>query len=424
MAPPLPHGVRGRPGELALMFLLLALGGCVGSRSPEQFHAHGHVAGSLINTRVDSPLAEYYLEDFSRGHPHRADLNEELRHIESRLEPGIPDRDTLKWITRHHSRDVATIFLVERLASDPLNRQFSDLYLQQLELVISGGANESMPTPLKSDVVFLVVPGWYWRSPSFDGSLEVPRQHLERYGYETALVSTDEQGSVEENAEVVADRLRQLKKSGTSVVLVSVSKGGAEAALALGGLLTWEESEHVVAWINVNGGLRGSPLADEMLSWRRTVFTHMLMWLVHRDSVKSLRSMRTGHRRRVFSSLQFPPHLLVVNFTAVPFSGQVTPRRFRYERLLNDDGPNDGSLLTRDELIAGVPTVVEIGFDHYFFDPMIGHKAHALVRALETWLPVAGMPLAPPRTPASRGTAPVPLGTVEPSVSSRQQPAP
>lgn len=381
---------------IALAQLVLALAGCAMSQGPEPIHAHGLVAGRLVNTRVDSPLAEYYIEDYQRGDRHRADLNKQLRRIAGQWQSGIPDRETLTWITNRYSRDVATIFLVERLASVPANRRFTDIYLQQLELVAAGALDPGEATPLKSDVVFLVVPGWYWRDPSFDGSLEIPRQHLEAYGYQTELLPTDEQGSVEENAELVAARLRHLREAGKWVVVVSVSKGGAEAALALGGVLSWEESAHVLAWLNVNGGLRGSPLADEMLNWRRNLITRLLMRLVHQDSVKSLSSMRTGRRRRVFESLRFPPRTLIVNFTAVPFSGQVTPRSGRYEKLLNDYGPNDGSLLTHDELIADAPTVVELGFDHYFFDPMIGQKAVAMVRALDLWLQVSGKPLATP----------------------------
>jgi hypothetical protein len=53
---------------------------------------------------------------------------------------------------------------------------------------------------------------------------------------------------------------------------------------------------------------------------------------------------------------------------------------------LDEYGPHDGSILLGDELIANAPTVAEVGFDHYFLDPMIGAKALALVRVLEEYL--------------------------------------
>jgi hypothetical protein len=73
--------------------------------------------------------------------------------------------------------------------------------------------------------------------------------------------------------------------------------------------------------------------------------------------------------------------------------------------------------LTCDELIDDAPTVTELGFDHYFFDPLIGAKALALVRVLEEGLRIAPAPPAaaqaprpgtmipgPPVTPGPQGT--------------------
>ena len=72
----------------------------------------------------------------------------------------------------------------------------------------------------------------------------------------------------------------------------------------------------------------------------------------------------------------------------------------------------DSALVVR--AIAGVPTVVDIGFDHYFFDPMMGHKAVALVRAVEACLTPAGIPPAAPRTPVASETAPAPVAAERP----------
>ena len=360
-----------------------------------------------MNTRVDSPLAEYYLEDYSRGNAVNETLNQQLYAIESHLGPGVPDGEALEWITHHYSRDVATIYLLERLASDPVNRQFNEAYERQLALVTSSGIDPGAASMLKSDVLFLVVPGWYWRNESFDGTLEGPRQFLEQFGYHTQLLPTDDKGSVECNAALIASRLQQLRQQGKLVVLVSVSKGSAEAALALGQLLSWEESQHVLAWINVNGGLRGSPLADKLLRWPHKLVTRLGLLLAYHDSGAGLKSMRTDLRRQVFDSLQLPPHVLTVNLTAVPFSGQVNRRSRGIDRLLNDYGPHDGSLLTRDELIDDAPTVTELGFDHYFFDPMIGVKSLALVRTLEELIAVSPGQLTP-AVSRPYSTAPLP----------------
>ena len=386
-----------RFGLAALPLFMLALGGCSALQRQQQIHAHGEVAGHLVNARVDSPLAEYYIEDYLSGNQPNPKFDEQLWQIENHLGPGLPDGETLRWITKSYSRDVATIVLVERLASDPVNERFTAAYSRQLAMVKAGDIDPGKPTSLKSDVVFLFVPGWYWRDQSYDGALDVSRQYLDYYGYQTELLPTDDKASVERNADMVAGRLRELQLAGKLVVLMSVSKGSAETAVALGQLLTWEESRHVLAWVNVNGGARGSPMADELLGWRRNLTTRLLLLLTSHDTAAGLRSMRTRRRRRVFESLDLPPHVLIVNVTSVPLSGQVTRRSGGYNKLLDKYGPHDGTLLIRDQLIDNAPTVTVLGFDHFLFDPLIGAKTVALVRVLEESLGfISTEPLPPP----------------------------
>lgn len=372
-----------RFGPVTLTLLMLALGGCSAFPRQQQIHAHGEVAGHLVNTRVDSPLAEYYIEDYLAGNQSNPKLDEQLWQIQDHLRPGLPDDESLRWITKNYSRDMATIVLVERLAQDPVNEQFTAAYSRQLAMVKHGDVAPGKHASLKSGVVFLFVPGWYWRDESYDGALDVSRQYLDDYGYQTELLSTDDKASVEQNADMVAGRLRELQRAGKLVVLMTVSKGSAETAFALGQLLTWQESRHVLAWVNVNGGVRGSPMADELMGWRRNLTTRLLLLLAYRDHAAGLKSMRTRRRRSVFDSLALPPHVLIVNVTAVPFSGQVTRRSGGYNKLLDKYGPHDGTLMIRDQLIDNAPTVTELGFDHFFFDSMIGVKTVALVRVLE-----------------------------------------
>jgi hypothetical protein len=152
----------------------------------------------------------------------------------------------------------------------------------------------------------------------------------------------------------------------------------------------------------VNGGVRGSPLADELLNWRRNLVTRLSLRLVYHDNAAGLRSMRTDRRRRVFDSLRLPPHVQIVNVTAVPFSGQIVPRSREYDRLLDKYGPHDGALLIRDQLIDNAPTVTELGFDHFFFEPMIGEKTLAIVRVLEESLRISAT--RPPAHADTNGT--------------------
>src|SRR5688572_32792496 len=78
------------------------------------------------------------------------------------------------------------------------------------------------------------------------------------------FVETVEDGAIEANAEIVAAAIRSRANNGRRLIVVSVSKSGAEVATALTRLGASGTSE-VAAWVNIAGTLQGSPLADESL---------------------------------------------------------------------------------------------------------------------------------------------------------------
>ena len=365
---------------LALALSMLAVSGCALSRH-EQIHAFGQVAGNTVSTRVDSPLAEYYIEEYSQGNRSNPQFNQQIDEIASLLDAGVPDNGTLEYITRKYKRDVATIALAEQLAADPVSAPFVGRYHNELALITTGQVNPAEQTPLIENMLVLFVPGWYWKDDSYDAEMKVPRQILARHGYQTELLQTDEKGTVEANAEILARRIRNCPDR--PIMIVSVSKGGAETALVLGELLSPAESRNVLAWVNINGAIRGALLTNEYLSWNKKMFTRLSMRFLYHDSLAGMKSMRKDYRTQVYNSLHLPANLKIVNLTAIPFSGQVNKRVCNSNRFLDKVGPNDGSLLIADQLVENVPTVVELGFDHFFFDPLVGAKSLAAVRALE-----------------------------------------
>ncbi|MBM4000217.1 MAG: hypothetical protein FJ297_11905 [Planctomycetes bacterium] len=373
-------------GGLATALASLALIGCGTARRGTPLHAHGYVAGRLVNARVDSEWAEYAIEGESSEDASTRSLPAELAALDEQVGPSLPDRGGLERITARYSRDMATIVMLDRLTCDPQNSRLAQVYANHLGLVTSGMVHPDAPSPLKSGAVFLVVPGWYWHDRSYDAALDVPRRHLEQYGYRTELLRTDDRGPVEPNAERVARRIVELGQAGKRVIVVSVSKGSAETALALGRLLPWEASRHVLAWVNVNGGLRGTPLADELLGWKRGCWTRLMLWIGYGDNGAGLASMRTAARTSAYASLAFPPHVLILNYSAVPFSSQIVPREGNYDHLIDRYGPHDGTLLIRDQWVDGAPVLADLGYDHFLFDPMIGAKTIAMARVVEELL--------------------------------------
>ena len=109
------------------------------------------------------------------------------------------------------------------------------------------------------------VPGYLYKRHRMTGAdLAAPRAALKRIGLTHHFVETVEDGAIEVNAEIVAAAIQQQARAGRRLILASVSKSGAEVALALSRLGP-TETDHVVAWVNIAGTLQGSPLADEGL---------------------------------------------------------------------------------------------------------------------------------------------------------------
>jgi hypothetical protein len=162
------------------------------------------------------------------------------------------------------------------------------------------------------------------------------------------------------------------------VIIVSASKAGPEVAYCLGRLLPAEDSRHVRAWVNVGGVLQGTALVDFALDDPAGFVP------------TGLADLSTTAGRRRFAGLNFPPHLLVLNYVGIPFSGDVTKRaRYGY-RILGVSGPNDGLALTVDQLVPGAVTLIEPGMDHYFRDLELGEKTVALTLLVVGWLDAGG----------------------------------
>ena len=225
---------------------------------------------------------------------------------------------------------------------------------------------------------FLFVPGWLYESNPGTGADFARQRHLlRRLGFDVALVRTLDNGTVEENAELLARAVREQSRHHDSLILVSTSKGGPETALALGQVLRPEDTRAVRAWISIGGILRGSYFADRMLSWPRS-------WLVRPYlffkglATDSISSMTVARNRERFERLRFPPHILMLQYIGVPFSGHIPDYANDGYKALRKYGPNDGLALLADELVEGGVAVLDLGLDHRYVDPEIDLKTLAM----------------------------------------------
>jgi hypothetical protein len=228
----------------------------------------------------------------------------------------------------------------------------------------------------------LFAPSWLYKSHPENGSdFANQRRILETLGVQNRLVESGESDSVEDNAAVIVRAIRETGCGAGSIVLVSASKSGAEAAVALASL-TAEEAACVAAWINIAGALRGTPLADSALSVPARWLARGIFWLSGWNW-DALASLETERSRRRLEGLRLPETITVLNVVAVPVSGSVGYQVYPGYQVLSSRGPNDGVVLLADTVWPGGVNVVALGADHLFARWREDVYILAMLRALD-----------------------------------------
>lgn len=359
----------------ASVFIAFALTpGCASNHG--HLHAHGALAGRAWTTEVDHPIARDYLE----GRPLPLDL-QEIRDAHL-TEGSLPTEPTLSYLTTRYSPDVATIFFVEAVSAHDPSLSIQREYEDALQRLMQTGEVPTVDLSA-SRLTVAFAPGWFYESYGTETGADFQKQldQLARVGVAAELIETDENGTVESNAVVIADAFRRLQREGRQVLVVSGSKSGAEVAIALGDILAPEETTGILAWLSIGGVHQGSPFADWALNPTVCWISKLHLGLQGFDLQGAL-SLQTTPRRDHFAKLQFPEHLLLVSYVPVPLSGDISNRgAFGYSRMRHL-GPNDGLTMLVDQLLPGGLTIVEPGVDHYFDHPDRELRSLALVEVL------------------------------------------
>lgn len=293
-----------------------------------------------------------------------------------------PEQAPLRELALEVSPDFAALAFARAISADATSRAVQAAYHRALH---EGRARSeaALRQPDGFPYTVLFAPSWMYRShPETGADFAHQRQLLARLGIPNRLIATAESASVEHNARAIAAAVRAARGEDGGLIVVSASKSGAEAALALSRVLAPEESARVVAWVNIVGALGGTPLADSALrpplSWvARTVF-----WLRGWDFA-GLASMATAASRERLRHGRMSESLAVVNVIAVPLSGTVGLKVWSGYRLLRRHGPNDGVVLLADTVWPGGANVVAIGPDHLFAPREDDAHTLALLRAID-----------------------------------------
>jgi len=344
-----------------------------------RFPVAGTLASQYVATTVDSDLAKYYLEHYLLDHRANTGYDTVIDDALQEEQADPSDRETLKQLSQQFSTDFATIHFVARLYDTPANRRTQDAFHAYLHHFTTPGTTPVVPLPEAYKSYLLVfVPGYAYKKDQTTGAdFARQRRVMMQEGFQTLLIETDELGSVEDNATIVADALVRLGEQHNKIILVSASKGGPEVALALGERLPAAALGHVQAWISIGGLLRGSPYADRWLQWPKCWLAH-LVFTFQGLQPSVIRNLSTAVRSAAFARLNFPTHILMLQYVGVPLSGHIGPAtRGRYSALQRF-GPNDGLTLLADEIVPGGIVVTDVGLDHYYRDPAIDLKTLAL----------------------------------------------
>jgi hypothetical protein len=357
-----------------LVTALLSLSACAG------LAVRGSVGGQTIESRVDSEVARYYLASYLAGKHGNATLDERIDRVYQSVNGNLPDRGELKRLSEEFSNDFAALYLADQIERAPVNRRFRSAFDKAYDYARKALPENRVTLPAAAagyEVMF--IPAYLYKRITFTGAdLAAPRAALQRVGFTCHFVETDEDGTVEANADLVIAAIRARAQSGRRLILVSASKSGPEVALALTRLGP-AETRHVAAWINTVGALQGSPMADERLAPE-------LEYIVGKVKLGGRESMMTALSRQRFNSFHVPEHVLVVNYFGIPVSGSISFLARRGFFPLQKYGPNDGVLLLSDMIFPGGITLAELGSDHFLLSDHLDITTVALAITVIGWL--------------------------------------
>jgi hypothetical protein len=320
---------------------------CPTRRCTASVQATGSIGSERVATTVDSDEARYLIEDYFAGHGRRPRLD---RQFDALRRSDLTITKNAAEVATHFSPDVSALLVAAQLMDE--NKGVQRIYERRL----ASPSGQLAGRARGSAVLF--VPGWlYVRHPETGASLEREITTLQHAGVEAHRIPTNENGSIEENARVIAAAIHDARGK---LILVSASKGGPEVMLALDSLVRPEDRRRIAAWINVGGILGGTPLADQALTIPKRWLTGIVLFR-HCEGVVSMTSVNASRWRR-----RIPPNILVINFVAIPLSGDVTPRALEGYCALRKYGPNDGLTLVTEEIVSPAATITSLGSDHYF----------------------------------------------------------
>jgi len=298
------------------------------------------------------------------------------------------DAAALRQITKEQGVDFATALLFDRFRKSPKRSAF----IRRIDALRNAPLAHARPS---IDARVVIVPAaLYLERPDMGSDGRQVREAAEAFGCRSGLVPLASLGSVSENARRLAAWLEQQRDE--KLILVSLSKGGAELKLALAAPDAARLFRNVLAWINVCGPLDGSLMADWILASRvRTWLMRFQYWVQRRDFrfISELRhgtgsllsppiDWSAGLRPGIVTttdragsetgapahgSSRLPPAMRMISLVGFPLRRHMSTPFSRFcHRTLTAWGPNDGTVLLSDAIHWPGEVYPVWGTDHYF----------------------------------------------------------
>ncbi len=344
----------------------------------------GEIAGQRVDTTVDSDLAKYYLENYLSDKKQQREFDQIIDQIEAESQEPLPSREYLRNLASQYSADFATLFLTNRLLKIPANAKFHSCFLNAIEQAREALQSGDVPQiPEVSSYIILMVPAWDYVETGAELGTDFldARKMLDQIGAENHLVEIEPVGSVERNAEIVANEiLRFSKESQKAILIVSASSSGPSVAHALGEILKADQLGQVKGWLNAVGILRGASFLDFFLKppirWILLILLKIKKW-----DIEAIESLSTTVRRQRFQNVYIPETVVIINYLSIPLSGNISKLARLNYKLIRKKGPNDGSALIVDEIAPNGISIISFGTDHFAnLDPEISIKLVALAQ--------------------------------------------
>ena len=265
--------------------------------------------------------------------------------------------ETVRQLTQQHGIDFATALLFDRLRRSEAHGPF----IRRLEAMPEGPAGG-----WQRDTTVAVVPGaFYVERPESGADGGFVMEQAARIGCRAVRVALSSLGTLRENARILSEWIAQQPRR--PLILVSLSKGGADVRWALQAPDAARTFQHVAAWINISGLIRGTAIVNWLMQRRaRTRLVQLMLWW-HGLHFDALRELEYGTGGPLDSDLVLPRELLVVHLSGFPLTNCLTrPIAQRGHRRLAPLGPNDGGANLLTDLI-GLPGLIYPvwGADHY-----------------------------------------------------------